>query len=181
MKIYIKILGILSLVTILAVIIFLSIISLESKENDRLLSISLFIPTYFILHFLIINRFGFNFKQEEDGKFNKLFITISIFSILFLFLLPVNFAFNHFKEENFKRKLELEFDEMKDWGEDITAYGYIGQLKTKYHKGEIIIKDYSHAVDEEGVIFGISANSNSYLSIKDYARIGKWDLLVTTK
>ena len=98
MKIYIKILGILSLVTILAVIIFLSIISLESKENDRLLSISLFIPTYFILHFLIINRFGFNFKQEEDGKFNKLFITISIFSILFLFLLPVNFAFNHFKE-----------------------------------------------------------------------------------
>lgn len=215
MKNYIKILGILSLLTTISVIATLTIFIIEEEGDDRLIGIALFIPVYFILHFLIANRFGLNYKQEESKILNKLFLISSIASFLILLFVPFRFAIQEIVLANKHQKLEVEYSKMKDWRIDTTAYSYNGKLRTKYFENDIMyqldveselpfkhdlvgftielldnegfkIKDisitnYSQSVDLDGKVYGISANSVSYMSIEDYSRIGDWNLLVNTK
>lgn len=138
MKTYIKVLGILSLLTTLTITGILAVITIEEDGDDRLIAIALFIPLYFIFHFLIANRFGFNYKQEDSKSLSKLFIISSIASFLILLFVPMHFAVRELKQSNKEKKLELEFSEMKDWGVDTTAYSYYGKLRTKYFENDIM-------------------------------------------
>ena len=215
MKTYIKVLGILSLLTTLTITGFLTVITIKEDGDSRLIAIALFIPLYFIFHFLIANRFGFNYKQEDSKSLSKLFIISSIASLLILLIVPMQFAVRALKQTNKEKKLVLEFSEMKDWGVDSTAYSYYGKLRTKYFENDIMyqlnvksekpfktnltgfeielldkdgfkikkisITDYSRSVTDDGKVYGISANSNSYMSIEDYSRIENWTLLVASQ
>jgi|SRR5690554_1862711 len=215
MKTYIKVLGILSLLTTLTIIGVLTVLTIEEDGDDRLIAIALFIPLYFIFHFLVAYRFGFNYKQEDSKSLSRLFMISSIASFLILLIFPMQFAVRELQQSKRERKLELEFSEMKDWGIDTSAYSYYGELRTKYFENDIMyqlnvksekpfktnltgfkielldkdgfkikeisIYHYSQSVDDDGKVYGISANSSSYMSIEDYSRIGNWALLVSTE
>jgi hypothetical protein len=212
MKLYSKILGILSgiiVLSLLGLIVYLLLFE-SNNSTEKIIALSLLIPIYILFHFLIIHRFGFSLNNQYTKQQRTVILAITIISFSFLFTISLK----AYLEANRLSREEKLFEEMKDWGTDSTAFHYYGHLKTKYVDkkifyqlsvrskipftssltgfiihlldkdgfliDEISITDYSNLVDEDKT-FGIQSNSNKYIDLKDYSRIGKWNLLVTTK
>lgn len=211
MKVYSKILGILSgiILFILFVLCIYLLLYESNNSTDKIIALSLLIPIYIVLHFLIIHRFGFNLNDEYTSRQRTVILVITIISFGFLFTIPTR----EYLKANRLSVDETNFAVMKDWGKDSAAFNYNGHLKTKYIDRkifyqlivksnipfkptltgfkiqlldadgflieEISITDYSNIVRGD-TPYGIQSNANTYMDIKDYHRMGDWNLLVTT-
>ncbi len=212
MKTYSKILGVVSTIIILGILgaLIYGITYEDGSSDDKLMALSLLLPVYVLLHFLLIHRFGFNLNAEYTPAQKKTILIISIISFTFLLSIPLREYLSARQLATHERNLE----EMKDWGSDSTAFNYYGQLKTKYVDRkiyyqlsvnsktafkstltgfsihlldkdgflieEVPITDYSILVEED-MTNGIHSNANRDMDLDNYSRIGKWDLLVRTK
>lgn len=163
MKTYIKVLGLLSLLTILTAAGFLTAIAVKENGSDRIFAISLFIPLYFIFHFLVANKFGFSFNQEDSMSYRKLFIVSSIISFLITFILPMYLVKNEISKMIQERKYKQEFSEVIDWGNDTTFNSIYGNLKTKYYEDDFIYQ------------VSIMSINNKHISLSDRFHIEFYD------
>jgi hypothetical protein len=212
MKTYSRILGIISFVTCLGLLglwIFGLFQLMEDDPEELWILLLLAIPLYTLIHFVILHRFGFNYKAEftKSQKFSTLVLAI-IFSCIFIFMLP-----SGVKKFNRTVTLEQELSKAVQWKSDTTAYRYVGHLTTKYIDGKILyqfnvrsetefkptltgfsidfvdsdgflidniqITDYSKNVDNNDKVLGLTSNGSENFSISDYERIADWNLMVT--
>ncbi len=132
MRFYSKLLGILSLLTALVALTILSISLYNESINKINFSLGL-LGTYFIIHFAILNRFGF---KEADISTQNIRGLIFTSSILFI-TLSIGVIITLVQENNRKSKIEL-LSKLKDFGRDENiSTGTIGTLKTKYEDNKL--------------------------------------------
>lgn len=132
MKFYTKLLGTLVLLTSLLALVILCNAFFNDNINEIYFGIGL-LGIYFIIHFTILNRFGF---KETDISIKNIKALLFTSSILFI-ILSLGILIPFVKEYNRKSKIEL-LSTMKDFGKDknITTSS-IGSLKTKYENGKL--------------------------------------------
>lgn len=134
MKQYSRVLGIVSFVTCIGLFGLLVFGLMQSpSEDEGWILILLSLPLYSLIHFIILHRFGFNYKAEFTKPQNIAVVGLAlVFGFSFLFLIPSNIVkFNAALRENelLARPLKL--------GTETTAYGYSADLTTKYLNGKI--------------------------------------------
>ncbi|WKK79424.1 hypothetical protein [Marivirga arenosa] len=132
MKQYSRILGIVSFIACIGLFGLLIFGFIESEE-ERWILILLSIPLYAFIHFILLHRFGFNYKAEFTKPQSIAVVSLSlIFGLSFLLLIPPNIVrFNSIIKENEKLAEPLKL------GIDTTAYGYSAGLNTKFLNGQI--------------------------------------------
>tara|TARA_Y100000310_G_C20475310_1_gene712106 strand:+ start:68 stop:724 length:657 start_codon:yes stop_codon:yes gene_type:complete len=136
MKTYIRVLGILNLITCLGLLglwTFGLFQLLEDEPEDLWILLLLAIPLYSLIHFVIFHRFGFNYKAEFTKSQRVAMVSLAIvFGLSFLLLIIPNIVrFNATLNQNEKLAEPLTL------GVDTTAYGYTASLTTKYLNGKI--------------------------------------------
>jgi hypothetical protein len=145
MKTYIRILGILIfLMSLFFLGLFIYNAIDASTSKYKLISLSGLLPVYIVIHFIIIHRFGFNLHAEYTSKQKNSILVTSI--ILFIFLLSI-LAWQAINVVTLERQEAIdtkEYEELKSrlsqlrtWELQTTAYGYVGELKTKYSDGTL--------------------------------------------
>lgn len=208
MMLYSKILGTVSFVTCLGFFGLLIFVFTEADVKDYWMPLLLSIPLYAFVHFIIIHRFGFNYKAEftKPQRLSILILSI-IFSGTFLFLILPNI--NRFNRE---MNLEKDLALAKTWSMDTTAFDFTGRLITKYVEGKILfqldvsspipfnpvlnsfrihffdvdgfyideikITNFTQSPDDNGNVIGISSNSSEQMIRENYERLGEWQLVV---
>lgn len=134
MKLYKKILGILTLLIALVGFCFLVYIMIDGHESDRISALFLFIPVYAIIHYTILTQFGFDNSPVESSRVNLFGL---IFVLLLVLVFPFRYGIEYFKTQNRENSLR----ELKDWGIDVNnTCGIKGNLKTKYSTNELFYK-----------------------------------------
>src|SRR5690554_6863721 len=131
MKTYLKIIGILNGLILLVVVALLTYISVDKNGDERIVSLLLFIPAYFFLHYFIATRFGFS--EKNNLKMPKWLFIFSIITLIIFAINPMISGFDRIKDIKEKNNLE----KLVDWGSDTTAFNYVADLKTKYIDGEM--------------------------------------------
>lgn len=156
MKTYSRILGVLNLVIVLSAIVFLIFVSVEGSSNDRVVSVALFIPVFLLLHFLILNKFGFNYNDESKDKYRNV-LRVSSLLTLTLFFFPLRYVYETYKENDRIEELSNKFKVSQDWGKATTAYQGTGGLKTKYIDGNMhyLLQVTSKKLLEKG-LYGVT-------------------------
>ncbi|MBT1711242.1 hypothetical protein KK062_23560 [Fulvivirgaceae bacterium PWU5] len=123
MKIYSRILGILGfLIVISSAITAAYFLNFENIDMESRVGLSIsFIPIYIFGHFIILHRFGFHHNAEySDIQKRKILGTsLSLFGLLV--------AISLLQIIN-----QLQVEKLRTWPEDSIAYGFTGELKTKY-------------------------------------------------
>lgn len=134
-----KILGISSLVIMIAVLLYL-VKLLYSDEIEWISFLALLIPCYVIFHYLISTKLGF----DESNVYKQRFYVIGlIFSFILLVLIPFTVYFFEQKEAEelaeIQRQKEIEYQnkiqslkEPKDLGKDTTVFNIECSLKTRF-------------------------------------------------
>lgn len=209
MKFYSKLLGIFSLLTALVALTILSY-SLFNESINKIYFILGILGVYFIIHFAILNRFGFKETDISTKSIKGLLYTSSILFIILstCVLIPL------VQEHNRKSKIEI-LSKLKDFGKDKNvSTGTIGTLKTKYENDKLYyqvnldipkkqldsIVDFSiQLLDNEGFVISnfttsdnvtseekgnflqVSINDNLIFSVQNYQKIAKWELIVNRK
>ncbi len=205
MKIYTRILGIISFLVVLALIVVLVIYTIDEKE--WLYSFLLLIPIYSLFHYLIITRLGF-FKEEIlDKKQGRSLLILSIISFVILIITPLIL---------FQTSLALNkrFAEPIDWGKSITVYEINCDLTTRildnrieyifnakfgderkliksfnitfydsfgFYLFGLEIEDWTNIVDKDSKVIGISSKSSRsvYEIKKIYKNIDNYSVSIT--
>lgn len=178
MKLYKKIIGILTLLISLVGFGILIFILIDGSDSDRVPALLLFIPAYIILHFAVMTRFGFENTSEKSSKITLIGTTAILVLIL---IFPFRYGIEYYQS----RKVEKELNVLKDWGNDENlTTGIQGLLRTKFESKEILYQlelkgnkeSYSNLdavtiqledkdrfiVDEIKIPFDGSANISSY-------------------
>lgn len=141
MRIYSRILGIITFLIALfflgALVKFILLDADESKE--KLISLTGLIPIYIVIHFLIIHRFGFNLNSDFSARQRNGILITSLISFGLLLIISTWQIFEVIelkKQEKISDKeieeLYSHLSELRTWEKQSTAYGYVGELKTKY-------------------------------------------------
>lgn len=140
MKIYSRILGIITfLITlfILGVLIYYIIFE-AGRSTEKLIALIGFLPTYIVLHFVIIHRFGFDLRSEYSSKESRsiLITSIALFAMLFSLVgWQIYEAVTLSKKEEVLRKeseeLYTHLSKLRTFDKQSTAYGFEGELQTK--------------------------------------------------
>jgi hypothetical protein len=205
MKIYNRILGILSGLILLAVLGLLAYLAFtEITLLSEWLIMSLFlIAIYVLLHFLIINRFGFNIV-ETSKKDGLIVILMTGFLILVMLAVSVPSLISVYDSQSEIEELEIT----KDLGTD-SLLNFNGALKIKYvdnklyyqlrintpekdddilnHRfqiklldkdgffiKEMKIENFSTQINKDLEVLSITANTSEFLDKEDYKRISNW-------
>jgi hypothetical protein len=162
MNIYRKILGILSMVFLTIATIFLIYLMINQYGDNREIIISLFIPIYVIIHYIILTKFGFNMNTNNENVYN---LITSIIIIIVLLVFPVRVGIEYFqtkknneKSEYFKNEITEKRKKLKVWKNDVNITKNIsGELKTKYEFGKIFyqlkIKGLKKSIYELSMVF----------------------------
>lgn len=148
MKIYCRILGILSFlitVSFLGFIIYL-LVSIDDGPEKRFYQLILLIPTYIIMHFVIIHNFGFNLKFEYSAKQSRsILITALLFFVILLLLIgwQISEIVTLQKQEEISRKeseeLYAHLSKLRTFDKKMTAYGFEGELQTKFSAENVLL------------------------------------------
>ncbi len=132
MKFYSKLLGILTLLTSLLALIILSNSFLNESINKTYFGLGL-LGIYFIIHFVVLNRFGF---KETDISIKSIKVLLFTSSILFI-ILSLGILIPLVQEHNRKSQIEV-LSKIKDFGKDENiSTGTFGTLKTKYENDKL--------------------------------------------
>ncbi len=132
MKFYSKLLGTLVLLTSLLALVILCNSFFNDKINKTYFGLGL-MGIYFIIHFAVLNRFGF---KETDISIKSIKALLFTSSILFI-ILSMGILIPFVQEHNRKSKIEL-LSTMKDFGKDENiSTGTFGSLKTKYENDKL--------------------------------------------
>jgi hypothetical protein len=141
MKNITKISGIINLLAAITLLIFDIIVFFENNgSDDRIISILLLIPLFFLFQFLIRYKIGFDNSINLDVKYKNLLFVIfaAITSISLLFGSIISFIYvKGIIEED---KLIKLHSNVIEWPQDTTAYNLVANLKTKYNDGYIQYK-----------------------------------------
>lgn len=209
MKFYSKLLGILSLLTALVALTLLSYSLFNENINKTYFSVGL-LGLYSIVHFAILNRFGF---KETDISTKSIKGMLFTSSILFI-ILSIGVLIPLVQEHNRKSQIK-ELSKLKDYGKDENvSTGTMGKLKTKYENDKLyyqltldipkkqldsivdfsiqlldidgfIISDFvtsdNFATSDNGNFLQVSINDNLNFSVHNYQKIAKWELIVKPK
>ncbi|MDO5978947.1 hypothetical protein [Flavivirga spongiicola] len=210
MKIYSKIVGIiLTLAGIGAfIVIIIAIIETEYVENKIAASL-LFIPCIIFLHFMYIHNFGLNLKSEIPKKNYRVILVLTIISLISSIIVPGGYLFSQINIENNAKEMIDRGKDVSPSSELIanlkTKYdgtmlyvlnivtpkrtelspnfeAFFIELKDKdgFNIQTIEIKDYTNLV-EENKKYGITSNTEYYISLSDYLKIADWNLLYRRK
>jgi hypothetical protein len=132
MKFYSKLLGILSLLSALVALTILSFSLFNESINKINFSLGL-LGIYFIIHFAILNRFGFKETDISAKNIRGLLFTSTILFII----LSIGVLIPLVQEHNRKSKIEI-LSKLKDYGKDENiSTGTIGTLKTKFENDKL--------------------------------------------
>lgn len=205
MKTYNRILGILSGLILLAVLGLLAYLAFTEITllSEWLIMSLILIAIYVLLHFLIINRFGFNIV-ETSKKDGLIVILMTGSLILVMLLVSVPSLISVYNSQSEIKELEIT----KDLGTD-SLLNFDGALKIKYvdnklyyqlrintaekdddilnHRfqiklldkdgffiKEIKIEDFSTQINKDLEVLSITANTSEFLDKEDYKRISSW-------
>lgn len=209
MKLYSKLLGIFSLLIALAALTILSYCLFNESINITYFCIGL-LGLYFVIHFAILNRFGFKETEVSNRSIKGLLFTSSILFII----LSIGVLTPLIQEHNRKYQIEI-LSKLKDFGKDENvSTETIGTLKTKYENDKLYyqvtlnipkkqldsIVDFSiQLLDVDGFVISnftpsdngtsddkenflqITINDNLNFSVNNYQKIAKWELIVKRK
>jgi hypothetical protein len=132
MKLYKKILGIISISISLIGFGILVFVLIDGSDSDRVPALLLFIPVYILTHYTVLTRFGFENVSEKNSK-------LSIIGTAIILVLILIFPFRYGIEYNKSKTLEKKLSILKDWGKDENrTTGIDGSLKTKFESKEIL-------------------------------------------
>jgi len=146
MKIYSRILGILTFLIALFFlgVLFYFIFFEASKSQEKLIALIGLIPIYIVMHFTIIHRFGFNLDTEFSVNQRKIILSTSLilFGILLLTVIWQLTEIASLQKQEAQNKKELEellssLAKLRTWDKVTTAYGYEGNLKTKFENEKL--------------------------------------------
>lgn len=103
------------------------LLNFESIGAEIRIGLSLsFIPIYIFGHFIVLNRFGFHHNAVYSDIQKKKILGTSLLLFCLLAAISLSQILN-----------QLEFEKLKTWPEDSIAYGFTGELKTKYIKQDL--------------------------------------------
>ena len=209
MKFFSQLLGICTMLTALVAFTIRCRSLFTENINKTYFSIVL-LGLYSIIHFTILNRFGFKEIDISSKSIKGLLFTSSILFII----LSIGAIIPMLQEYNRKSKVEI-LSKVKDFGKDenVTT-GTIGELKTKYQNDKLYYQVTLHipeeqldsiidfsiqlldidgfvissfttsdnaASDERGKMLLLTINDNFNYSVQNYQKIAKWGLIVKRK
>jgi uncharacterized membrane protein len=178
MKKITKISGIIGLLVILAALVVIIIAFNESNHSEeKLVIVSILIPLYFIAHFFIRYKFGFNSEVLISEKVEKLLYRGSFcITILILFvalILPVGYFF---EDNKLYYNFSVESDSVNKYKiRNITNYSIQFLDKDGFIVENINLQNLTRKVDKDGDIIGYYSNSSQYIEIMNYSKFMSWE------
>lgn len=210
MKTYSKIVGIiLTIAGIVAFIgVIAGIIDTDDVEDKIGISL-LFIPCIIFLHYMYLHNFGFNLKSEIPQKKYKTILVLTILSLVLSIIVPVGYLLNQINISNkmeeiidrgndesyteLKTNLKTKYEnrrmyyvlniETTDKSQlDSKMSTFLIELKDKdgFKIETIEIKDFTNLITQN-IKYGITANSNEWISPEKYLKIADWNILYRSK
>ncbi len=210
MKTYSKIVGIiLTIAGIVAFIgVIVGIINTDDIEDKIGISL-LFIPCIIFLHYMYLHNFGFNLKSEIPQKKYKTILVLTILSLVLSIIVPVGYLLNQINISNkmeeiidrgndesyteLKTNLKTKYEnrrmyyvlniETTDKSQlDSKMSTFLIELKDKdgFKIETIEIKDFTNLITQN-IKYGITANSNEWISPEKYLKISDWNILYLSK
>ncbi len=171
----------------------------------------LFIPCILFLHYMYIHNFGFNLKSEIPKKNYRTILILTILSLVISAIVPAGYLLKQINiqkdaQEMIDRgtdnassaKLKASLRTKHQDGHIKYVFSVINpdkseldwdyydtfsfELKDKdgFKIKTIEISDFVNLVDGKKR-YGITSNSSHYMSLSDYLKIDKWDLIYKTK
>jgi uncharacterized membrane protein len=138
MKKITKISGIIGLLVILAALVVIIIAFNESNHSEeKLLIVSILIPLYFIAHFFIRYKFGFNSEVLISEKVEKLLYRGSFCITILILFIALILQTAYFLEAHTEAKLAEKYSGLKTWLPDTSSLGQIAELKTKFEDNKL--------------------------------------------
>lgn len=128
MQLYRRILGVLGfIIVIFSTLTAAYFLNFEDIEMESRIGLSLsFIPIYIFGHFIVLNRFGFHHNAEYSDIQKRRILGTSLLLFGLLTAVSLSPIIN-----------QLQVEKLKNWPEDSIAYGFTGELKTKYIKQDL--------------------------------------------
>jgi hypothetical protein len=171
----------------------------------------LFIPCILFLHYMYIHNFGFNLKSEIPKKNYRIILILTILSLVISAIVPAGYLLKQINIQkdaqemidrgtdeassaDLKATLKTKYDDGQlmyifsvvhpnknelDW-DYYDTFSFELKDKDGFKIKTIEVSDYVNLVDNKKR-YGITSNSNQYLSFSDYLKIYSWDLIYTTK
>jgi ABC-type transport system involved in multi-copper enzyme maturation permease subunit len=167
MKTYRKILGITSLLILLATVVFLVFQLLEDRISG-LTFFLLLLPVYVLVHYLIASRFGFRSRFENQETF---FVTSSLLSIFALILIPLTIYFFDNHENEQLREYSEKLEQPKELAAFTGMYNIECSLKTRLVDNTleyIFSANYQDAERPEIDSFKIELKENSGFMVDEF-------------
>lgn len=132
MKLYKKLLGVLTLLMSSATLVWLIFTLIDGSDSDRVLALLAFIPVYIVIHFAIVTRLGFENGEEKHSRMT-LVGTIAILVVMLIF--PFRYGIDYYQNRNFEKTLGI----LKNRGVDENrTTGIQGALRTKFESKEML-------------------------------------------
>lgn len=201
---------ILTLIGIGALIFIVLGIFGQNSIDDKVMVSLLFIPCIIYLHFMYIHNFGFNLKTEIPQKNYKIILILTLLSLIISVIVPTGYLLSQINLEStankmvergenksdldLKANLKTKFEDgelmyiiniSKGNNQELDLNYYESFLFNLYDKDGFLIKKidiayFTTVIDKNNKTYGIISNSSQDITLKEYLKISKWELLYVT-
>ena len=182
----------------------------QNSIDDKVMLSLLFIPCLIHLHFMYIHNFGFNLKTEIPSKNFKIILVLTLLSLVISIIVPAGYLLSEINLESKANKmvnrgkdsttnleliatLKTKFESGKLMyvinisrvnNKALDLNNYQSFSFGLYDKDGFIIQtiditDINYKT-ENNKNYTVTSNSSEYISLKNYLKISKWELLYKT-